>query len=42
LVFLSQNSIGRKIKLFSFIVKYGRRKSIDRVVMAMSALLGWI
>ena len=42
LVFLSKNSIGRKIKLFIFIVKYGRRKSIDRVVMAMSALLGWI
>jgi rhamnosyltransferase len=42
LVFLSHNSIGRKIKLFVFILKYGRRKSIDRVVMAISALLGWI
>ena len=41
-VFQAQPSIRRKLELVYVFLRFGRRRLIDRCVMAVSALLGWI
>ena len=41
-LFRTKDSPTRRFKLFSFFIRHGRRRLIDRLVMATAAIAGWI
>lgn len=41
-LFQRPDSVGRRIKLLYFLSRHGRRRKVDRIVLAVAAAAGWI